>query len=469
MGQEVKNRSRVCPLPPGPLEDLNRHLRPRTIFMAVSLTLILTSTGLMSLMIQSQIPPVPLPEVVDVPEGEHPDYLTHYPFNITSNEDFISQGWPGNGTANDPFVISGLSIETGGLCIGIFNTTNHFVIRDCNLTRDPLFEFQYRSNWGNGVLLANVTNGVVENNEFSEWQNGILLDNVISCRISKNSMQHCHDGILSYSMCNTTLLGNTFTDFGNGIKSYGSSNCTVADNIFPYSGWMGSHGIVLWESDGCVVESNTIDAISFGIYLSGNNSRIAKNTVNGCIRLWSRSRDCQLEQNNIYGAVLLQESQNCTLRNNMVHDSDWGVQLENSTDCLIAGNLVYDITMVGIYLKSSDSNSVVNNTCSRNDIGISIYASSFNIVANNTCNNNRIGIYLVYPCWYSNSVTNNTYFGNIEHNIIQGFETEEVRVDRLSTLSQVLGFVGLNGFAGVILLVAVWRMVKLSRDEPNEG
>ncbi|MHA2005612.1 MAG: hypothetical protein ACW960_16240 [Candidatus Thorarchaeota archaeon] len=65
MGQDVKNDSRYCQIPQSPKKNLNRYLKPRTIFMAVSLTLILTTAGLV--WIQPPIPPIQLPPIPPPP------------------------------------------------------------------------------------------------------------------------------------------------------------------------------------------------------------------------------------------------------------------------------------------------------------------------------------------------------------------------------------------------------------------
>ncbi|MHA2313191.1 MAG: hypothetical protein ACXADF_17020 [Candidatus Thorarchaeota archaeon] len=57
MGQDVRGDSRVCRTPPGPRKDLNQLLRPRTMFVAVSLTLILTTAGLVWMRPPPYIPP----------------------------------------------------------------------------------------------------------------------------------------------------------------------------------------------------------------------------------------------------------------------------------------------------------------------------------------------------------------------------------------------------------------------------
>ncbi|MEM4734541.1 MAG: hypothetical protein QXS20_02400 [Candidatus Thorarchaeota archaeon] len=59
-------------------------------------------------------------------------YTPHDPVYVTSDMDFVVQGWPGNGTESDPFVIEGLDIATSGTtCITVQNTTAYFEIRGC--------------------------------------------------------------------------------------------------------------------------------------------------------------------------------------------------------------------------------------------------------------------------------------------------------------------------------------------------
>ena len=43
----------------------------------------------------------------------------HAPINISSNQDFILQGWPGNGTQANPYMIEALQIDGEENCINI--------------------------------------------------------------------------------------------------------------------------------------------------------------------------------------------------------------------------------------------------------------------------------------------------------------------------------------------------------------
>ncbi|MFX1331630.1 MAG: hypothetical protein ACFE9W_08740, partial [Promethearchaeota archaeon] len=47
---------------------------------------------------------------------------------IIGNNDFIVQGWPGNGTNEDPYRIDDLVIGTTETAIRVINVTCHFII-----------------------------------------------------------------------------------------------------------------------------------------------------------------------------------------------------------------------------------------------------------------------------------------------------------------------------------------------------
>ena len=59
-------------------------------------------------------------------------HTPHEPISITSDEDFITLGFAGNGTAEDPYIIEGYNITTSTGC-GIFitETTKFFIISNC--------------------------------------------------------------------------------------------------------------------------------------------------------------------------------------------------------------------------------------------------------------------------------------------------------------------------------------------------
>ncbi|MHA2313186.1 MAG: NosD domain-containing protein [Candidatus Thorarchaeota archaeon] len=96
------------------------------------------------------------------------------------------------------------------------------------------------------------------------------------------------------------------------------------------------------------------------------------------------------------------------------------------------------------------------NTCSNSDHGISLSYSDHNTIANNNCSNNLTGIYLYSS--YSNNLHDNDFSGS-EFGILE---------DRESMEDDLVAFLWTLQLAGIIILVAGWRMVSLSRLESKE-
>lgn len=101
---------------------------------------------------------------------EDSEYTNHVPFAIEQTSDFTTQGWPGAGTENDPYVISALKIvaDFGLVCISITNTTAHFVIRDCYLEQGSAMAT---------VQLLNTTHGTIEYTTVNGTERGIHIIN----------------------------------------------------------------------------------------------------------------------------------------------------------------------------------------------------------------------------------------------------------------------------------------------------
>ena len=96
-------------------------------------------------------------------------YIDHDPINIGSDSDFSDLGFPGSGTNDDPFIISGYSISNPyGNVIEITNSDSYFVIRNNKLNNSI-------PEWGSGITLINTNHGTIENNIISECFNGIWL------------------------------------------------------------------------------------------------------------------------------------------------------------------------------------------------------------------------------------------------------------------------------------------------------
>ncbi|MFW9886607.1 MAG: nitrous oxide reductase family maturation protein NosD [Candidatus Thorarchaeota archaeon] len=354
MEQDVRNDSRFCQIPSGSKKGLNQLLRPRTKFVAIGLSFILTTTGLVYYLMQ--------PSLMVLEPWEKRNYVVRTPHDaiaIDGDANFTAtallEGWPGDGSPESPFIFDGLKIDfeyEPGDCISISSTRVSFIIRNCNLTGAGFIPAFEESPAGGGIILYNTSNGVLVNN-----------------------------------ICNYNIDGIILADSDSNI---------VVNNICNRND---HHGIYLWHSNSNTVTDNTCKYHNefAGINLGGSNNTVANNTCN----------------------------------NNMV-----GIK-------------------IGWFSTESDYNIVMHNICNNNtDYGIRLIESDFNTVADNTCNNNRIGIYLDDES-ESNTMENNTFSGNTEHDIFH-------ELARLEFVAQeIVWFLAGSGMILVVVVIAVMRFRRM--------
>ena len=281
MGQAVKNRSRICPLPSGPLIERPNRMSSRTI-MAVGLTFMLTTTGLVFYLIQPPIIPI-IPIIPKV-------YTPHAAIAIDGDANFsataLLEGWPGDGSPEDPFIIDGLEIDLGGEyghCIRIDNTKVSFTIRNCNLTGASLVHTL--GGWhAAGIFLISVTNGELVNNICSSNLNGVLLFGSDSNTVANNTCNINAHGIYLYKSYSNTVVNNTCNsnEYGIYLEKYScESNSNIVTNNTCNSNDI---GIKIIESRYNKVTTNTCNSNRIGIYLGdtcGWSNIIADNTFSG--------------------------------------------------------------------------------------------------------------------------------------------------------------------------------------------
>ena len=262
------------------------------------------------------------------------------PIIIDGNQDFEEQGWPGDGTESNPYVISRLIISQGYIVwedntaytilaeasVFISNTTAHFVISHCTFG-------------GIGVKLVNVENGVIESCSRTKGICDYAVSgyNLRNCTIQNNLFGYCHDYCI--------MLEN------------GSSN-TVAGNTISYTGAEPEYsrcetGIFLSEQSLLNCRSNTISDCDIGIYLrdcSGGRyfHWVSNNFIEKCgtgLVLWSCS--------NL--PVLLNELYNNT--EGFIVGSSIAVNFSNNSVSYNSGGGVWVVSSaIGCVLSENDIN-----------------------------------------------------------------------------------------------------------------
>lgn len=214
-------------------------------------------------------------------------HTPHDPIHINGNAEFLIrdsiEDWPGDGTPENPIIISGYSFAAAEHMLRVNNSDLHFRFEDNQL--DGLAQV-----WC-GIAIVNSANGVIRNNFVRRAAAGIHVVTVENFTIQGNEAQESTYGgiVVEDSSVNITVKGNTVHDneahgifIGNPFGSEISTDVRIIDNIV-YSNI--PSGICLHEADGCIVENNTVYGNSVeGIAVESGSHHITDNTISDCVR-----------------------------------------------------------------------------------------------------------------------------------------------------------------------------------------
>jgi parallel beta-helix repeat protein len=329
----------------------------------------------------------------------------HNPIYINGNADFASQasanGWPGNGTQGNPYIIDSYDIDGQGgtYCIWIENTNVWFVIRNCNLWNATSDASQP---WGTGLCLKNVTHGTVTNNYCSHDRYGICLWWYSSSNtITNNNCSHnSEDGICLwwYSSSNNIANNNCSENSENGIYLYYSPYNNITSNTLWNNGiGIGGESLEYWNTH--IIENNRVNGKPVYYYKNQNGCTVPSNAGEVILANCTNMVVSGLTLTNTsIGIELGFSSYNTITNNNCSGNSRDGIRLISSSNNNITNNNCSDNSRYGIFLYYfSSNNTITNNNCSSSSqAGIYLYSSSNNTIATNTCSGNSYGIFLYW-------------------------------------------------------------------------
>ncbi len=274
----------------------------------------------------------------------------------------ISEGWPGDGSAGNPYIIEEYDIDgTGsGYCMYIGNVSQSFIVRNCSLHRaSGLFGNWY---YNTSLYIYNSPNAIVDNvTSYLNDGYGIRIQNSDGAEV-KYSDTHLNGYYGIYFR---------YSDFGQVI------GCSANNNTYS--------GIILYNSDNNTIQSCEImDNDAYGIYMDGGIS------------------------NHIVG-------------NSIVRSADYGIYMFNSLLCNISSNIINEQNEIGIYNLNSDFMTIYDNEVRfSGDTGIEISSSSNNNVIswNRVSNTPLYGIQIGddfgaanYNNVHNNTVNGTAFFG----------------------------------------------------------
>ncbi|UCE09475.1 MAG: right-handed parallel beta-helix repeat-containing protein [Candidatus Thorarchaeota archaeon] len=234
------------------------------------------------------------------------EYTPHDPIVINTVEQFQSQGWPGDGTQENPYRISNISITyqpgIAETLIAIYNVPAHFVVEYCQLIG--------MRNYGmRGIGLINVRNGIVRSCDFSSTGTALTLQNSEYNLVANNTITDSDVAVYLSQSTDNVIRGNYFETYYQGLIVTNLDTVTVEDNQFLepqgdiYTGprmevmdssnvhiigctMTGSFFFEIWNSDDCFIDSTTMDGdgeVGFRLYYSErwtiSNSTLVQSSV----------------------------------------------------------------------------------------------------------------------------------------------------------------------------------------------
>jgi parallel beta-helix repeat protein len=322
-------------------------------------------------------------------------------FEIESDDDFVSYGFPGSGNLTDPYII-----ENYGSIIEIISTTKHFIIRNCNFT-------------GGGIRIVHVApnTAFITNNTIDGSYIGIDIGSSENCTVTFNECRNNYGGGVELDHCSFAyVVNNTCIDtdyYGVGFLVRDSPYSTIANNTIIDGGMVGIEFESSTFSD-IIDNSFTNGGLKCSDWYNYELYNVQSNTINSkLIGFFGNQSDLDLSDE-VYGQILLSSCDNVTIKNQDFSNASYllyAVHCDNLTFSYC--NLSYSHRVLFIFYSSNllfvnnhlfenhDTGNIhyaegailANNTLANNEWGqMSITRSNYSLISNNVCIENNIGI-----------------------------------------------------------------------------
>lgn len=380
------------------------------------------------------------------------------PINVTNYLDFINEGFTGNGTFENPFVLNGNIRIVGSFidALTIINSNYYFVIQNCNFSgynainvinssNGLIINNSLGNNFNSGVRIQNSTNIRVYNNDLCyNYYYGIAIRESSLIIVQNNSISDNFDGILLRDTSNNSIINNTILNNERyGIMIQDSEKNVIKDNEFYNDGLMlqgkflnhylqniinntlnDKKLVYLKNIDSSVNFTENLGNINdIGQIIIVNSSNfVIKNTkiLDGGIGIFlAFSHNISISQNtlnyNIIG-IAIEFCLNVTVEDNLVNSNYFSaIHLINVHSTIIRNNTCSDILLGdSIYLYNGTDVKIIDNICNMNfKTGISAFLANYLEISNNVCNENQEGGILLYFICNSSIISNVCYQNDV--------------------------------------------------------
>jgi parallel beta-helix repeat protein len=343
-----------------------------------------------------------LPEQGNIQIGE----TLHDPIEIDGNTNFSLtasvEGWPGDGSFGNPYIIDGLEIDRGGSAghaISISNTRANFTIQNCNLTRASV---------NAGIFLNNVSHGFLFNNTSTLNRYGIQLVDSSHNTIANNTCNSNSDGINARSVVSSTFENNTCNNNWSGIQIWDrSSGNIVSQNICNGNGL---NGIAINNDDSlilsAIVADNTCSDNENGIWATGYFVNVINNVVtdNDIRGIYGEFSEGTIANNIIirnYEGISLFYVSYSAISHNSISEGDWGIWLQECRENMISHNSITEFVQFGIFVEmNSDTNTILLNEIAV--VPFSDFMEFYGICLTSSSADNNVTLnHILFDPWHS--------------------------------------------------------------------
>ena len=290
--------------------------------------------------------------------------LIDSPILILDNNDLESSGFPGTGTATDPYRIEEQNINTNTeTAIEIRNTDKYVVIRNNQLSGTG-----EGSNYA-GIFVKDAKNLRIINNDLVKFSKGIELDNTHFSSLDLNRIIQCESGVyvhknssnnemssnslhesllegigLETNANNNFLFNNSISDGknGNSINLREGYNNTLKFNSIARSA---NNGIYLFQTQDNKLIDNQITETPEGIFLSHSDKNQIKNNY--------------IQSTTLHPLALYMATENIFAENTLVSDQTHAIAFADSHKNYILNNTIYVTQNYGISIYSPSSLNII--------------------------------------------------------------------------------------------------------------
>ncbi len=255
------------------------------------------------------------------------------PIIIENNTEFEIQGWPGNGTSSDPYLIENQRIQAidgyyGYYGIHVYYTDVFFIIRNCTIVTPD-------HSAGYAIRMLNVANARIENCNVTVEETGYEISEpyIYGIYISQSG---------NVNVSNCVVEGVTY-----GIQTHRSTECSIK-----YNKLIGRYGIRVIISNETVVQENNVVGLENRYSHTG-------------IMIWEYPVNCSVVSNNITGfrasGIRLHATREVFVSRNNVTHSGYGIYLSISNTSQIQYNRLIDNDKGIVVDDTSHHNTISNN------------------------------------------------------------------------------------------------------------